>query len=87
MFIHITRTCGLFLSFWPAIDQVDVKDGVTVPWYRHGVGTTEVDMIKIAWYHAQLISGWEGSHTLHACLWCRAVGQLSVFDITLKTTS
>ena len=67
MFIHITRTCGLFLSFWPAIDQVDVKEGVTVPWYRHGVGTTEVDMIKIAWYHAQLIAGWEGSHTF-ACL-------------------
>lgn len=57
---HKACSYALFLFF-----QVDVKQGVTVPWYRHGVGKTEIDKIKVAWYHALLMAGWEGTHTLH----------------------
>ena len=41
--------------------QVDVKEGVTVPWYRNGAGgqsLTNVSMVQAAWEHAKILAGW-----------------------------
>lgn len=57
----------LALDAWPqslrSLYKVDVKDGITIPWFRNGVGKkdlSKVTMVQTAWEHSQTLAGWLG---------------------------